>query len=135
MRIGLFYSIYAFQCILNVLLECIELFNTVECILYMRIFLLESIDLILAHHASTAGIICPHIMFLLCQHIWQRPTCCHVLSFAPLCVLLHSNETEGTALASAAHVGKDRIVAYLLSVGASANGSVERRKMKVAIHN
>ena len=57
------------------------------------------------------------------------------LSFAPLCVLLHSNETEGTALASAAHVGKDRIVAYLLSVGASANGSVERHKMKVAIHN
>ena len=65
MRIGLFYSIYAFHCILNVLLECIELFNTVECILYMRIFLLESIDLILAHHASTAGIICPHIMFFI----------------------------------------------------------------------
>ena len=32
MSIGLFDSIYAFQCILNVLLECIELFNTVQCI-------------------------------------------------------------------------------------------------------
>ena len=29
MSIGLFYYIYEFQCILNVLLECIELFNTV----------------------------------------------------------------------------------------------------------
>ena len=26
---GVFYSIYEFQCILNALLECIELFNTV----------------------------------------------------------------------------------------------------------
>ena len=30
-RIGLFDSIYSFQCILNVLLECIEQFNTVQC--------------------------------------------------------------------------------------------------------
>ena len=28
--IGVFYSIYKFQCILNALLECIELFNTVK---------------------------------------------------------------------------------------------------------
>ena len=31
MRIDLFVSIYAFQCILNVLLKCIEPFNTVQC--------------------------------------------------------------------------------------------------------
>ena len=44
-----------------------------------------------------------------------------------------SNETEGTALASAAHAGKDHIVAYLLSIGASANGSIERYQLKVHI--
>ena len=38
-----------FQCILNVLLECI---NTAQCILYALIVLLESIDLILAHYAG-----------------------------------------------------------------------------------
>ena len=135
MRIGLFYSIYAFQCILNVLLKCIESFNTVECILYMPIFLLESIDLILAHYASTAGIICPPITcFIMSAYLTEA----YLLPYFIICsmrVLLHSNEREGTALASAAHVGKDRIVAYLLSVGASANGSVERRKMKVAMYN
>ena len=44
------------KCILNVLLERIELFNTVQCILYAQIVLLESIDQILADYA---GIICP----------------------------------------------------------------------------
>ena len=39
---------YAFQCILNVLLVCSELFNTVQFILYAPIVVLESIDLILA---------------------------------------------------------------------------------------
>ena len=43
------YSIYEFQCILNALLECIELYNL---FLYALIVLLESIDLILAHYAS-----------------------------------------------------------------------------------
>ena len=52
MRIGLFDAIYAFQSILNFPLERIELFNTVQCILYTSIVLLESIDLILAHYAS-----------------------------------------------------------------------------------
>ena len=47
MKIGLFDPIYAFQYILNVLLERIELFTTVQCISYALIFLLESIDLIL----------------------------------------------------------------------------------------
>ena len=51
--------ILAFQCIMNVLLERIEPFNTVQCILYVLIVLLESIDLILAHYA---GIVCPPIM-------------------------------------------------------------------------
>ena len=45
-KIGLLDSIYSFQCILNVLLECIEPFNTVQYILYAPIVLLESIDLI-----------------------------------------------------------------------------------------
>ena len=38
-----------FKCILYVLLERIEPFSTVECILSAPIVLLESIDLILAH--------------------------------------------------------------------------------------
>ena len=59
MRIGLLDSICEFQCILNVLLEHIEPFNTVHCILYYSIVLLESINLIIAHYA---GIICPPIM-------------------------------------------------------------------------
>ena len=42
-----------------------------------------------------------------------------------------SNETEGTALASAACAGKDHIVTYLLGIGASANGSIERYQLKV----
>ena len=42
----------AFQQILNVLLERIEPFNTVQCILYAPIILLESIVLILANCAS-----------------------------------------------------------------------------------
>ena len=43
-----------FQCIMNVLLECIELFNTVQWIygIYALIVLLESNDLILAHYVS-----------------------------------------------------------------------------------
>ena len=41
--------------ILNVLLERIEPFNTVQCILYAQSVVLESIDLIVAHYA---GIIC-----------------------------------------------------------------------------
>ena len=57
--IGLFGSSYAFQCILNVLLECIELFNTVQGILYALIFLFESINLILVHYV---GIVCPLII-------------------------------------------------------------------------
>ena len=57
--IHLFGCIHAFQHILNVLLECIKLFNTVPCILYVLIVLLESIDTILAHYA---GIICPPII-------------------------------------------------------------------------
>ena len=52
MRIGLFDSIYAFHCILNVLLEHVERFNTVQHILYVSIVLLESIDLTLAHYAG-----------------------------------------------------------------------------------
>ena len=52
MRISIFDSIYTFQCTLNVLLECIELFNTAQFILYGPIVLLESIDMILAYYAS-----------------------------------------------------------------------------------
>ena len=37
---------------MNVLLECIELLNAVQCILYVPIVLLESINLILAHYAG-----------------------------------------------------------------------------------
>ena len=47
------------------------------------------------------------------------------------CHVNFSNETEGTALASAAHAGKVQIVAYLLNIGASANGSVEKYNLKV----
>ena len=47
----MFDSIYAFKCNLNVLLECIESFNTVQCILYVPITLLDSINLILAYYA------------------------------------------------------------------------------------
>ena len=61
----------AFQCILNVLLECTESFNTVQCILYAPIVLLESIDMILAHYA---GIIYPPLCFLLCRHIYYYST-------------------------------------------------------------
>ena len=50
--------LYAFRCNLNVVLERIELFNTVQCILYAPIVLLKSIDLILAHYA---GIIIMHL--------------------------------------------------------------------------
>ena len=50
-------------------------------------------------------------------------------------IALCSNEAEGTALASAAHVGNDCIVAYLLSVGVSANGSVEKCQLKVVVIN
>ena len=42
----------AFQYILNVVLEHIKLFNTVQYILHTLIVLLESINLILTHHAS-----------------------------------------------------------------------------------
>ena len=61
MRIGLFDSINAFQQILNVLLEHIEplTVNTVQCILYAPIVLLESIYL---NSARYAGIVCPPIM-------------------------------------------------------------------------
>ena len=45
-------SVHAFQCILNVLLEHIESFNIVQCILYVKNALLESIDLSLAHYVS-----------------------------------------------------------------------------------
>ena len=45
-------SVYALQCILNVLLECIEQLITVNVFLYAPIVLLESIDLILAHYDS-----------------------------------------------------------------------------------
>ena len=45
----------------------------------------------------------------------------------------YSNEAEGTALATAARAGKDCTVAYLLSIGASANGSIERYQLKVCI--
>ena len=51
-RIGLFDSICAFQCILNVPLECIEPFNTVKCILYVPIVLLKNTDLIIAHYTN-----------------------------------------------------------------------------------
>ena len=37
-RIGLFDSVNAFQKILNVLLECIEPFNAVQCIYMHRLF-------------------------------------------------------------------------------------------------
>ena len=53
--------LYAFRCNLNVVLERIELFNTVQCILYAPIVLLKSIDLILAHYAGIICI-CPPIM-------------------------------------------------------------------------
>ena len=43
---------YAFQCILNTLLESIKTFNTVQCSLCGPIVLLESIDLILTHYAG-----------------------------------------------------------------------------------
>ena len=43
---------------MNVLLEHIDPLNTVQCILYAPIVLLESIDLIVDHYA---GIICPPI--------------------------------------------------------------------------
>ena len=61
MRIGLLDSINAFQQILNVLLEHIEplTVNTVQCILYVPIVLLESIYL---NSARYAGIVCPPIM-------------------------------------------------------------------------
>ena len=59
MRIGLFESNNAFQCTLNVLLECIEPFTLYIVFLYQLIVLLESIDLILAHYA---GVICLPIM-------------------------------------------------------------------------
>ena len=55
-RIGLFDTINARQQILNVLLERIEPLNVVQCILYVLIVLLESIELILAN------------MLLLCWH-------------------------------------------------------------------
>ena len=60
-RIGLFDSIYAFQSILNVLLERMEPFNTVQGILYVPIVLLESIDLIVVHYAGII-ILCSLIM-------------------------------------------------------------------------
>ena len=44
MKISLFDFISAFQKILIVLLECIEPFNIVQCILYAPIVLLETID-------------------------------------------------------------------------------------------
>ena len=34
MSMYLFYSIYEYKCILNVLLECIELFNTVYVVIF-----------------------------------------------------------------------------------------------------
>ena len=53
MKINLFDSIYyAFQYLLNVLLQYIEPFNTVQCILYVPIALLENMNLILAHYVS-----------------------------------------------------------------------------------
>ena len=58
----------AFQQILNVLLECIEPFNTVQCILYAPIILLESIVLILAN-----------IVLALC---WHNIPSCYALDYA-----------------------------------------------------
>ena len=43
---------YAFQCILNALIESIKLLNTLYNVFYVLIVLLESIDLILAHYAG-----------------------------------------------------------------------------------
>ena len=69
MRIGLFDYINAFQQILNVLLAHIEPFNTVQCILYLLIVLLEIIDLILAHYAS---IIClPIILQIMLAYLTE----------------------------------------------------------------
>lgn len=48
-------------------------------------------------------------------------------------MLYFSNETEGTPLATAACSGNDQIVAYLLTIGASPNGSVEKYNLKVTI--
>jgi len=46
-----------------------------------------------------------------------------------------SNFDEGTALASAANAGKDQVVAHLLSIGASVNGSIDRHRGKVTMLN
>ena len=55
-------SINAFKHTLNVLLGYIKPFNTVQCILYVPIVLLEGINMILAHYA---GIICLPISYAL----------------------------------------------------------------------
>ena len=46
-------------------------------------------------------------------------------------IFCFSNEKEGTALSCAAEAGKDRIVSYLLNIGAAANGSIERYNLQV----
>ena len=48
----MFDSVNAIQQIPSFLLKCIEPLNTVQCILYAPIVLLESINMILAHYAS-----------------------------------------------------------------------------------
>ena len=56
------------------LLECIEPFNTVQCILDAPIVLLESIDLILAHYASITGL--PNMLQIMLAYIfkfWPKP--------------------------------------------------------------
>ena len=53
------------------------------------------------------------------------------LKYSYVIIILYSNNTEGTVLASAAHAGRDHIVAYLLSIGASPNGLIERYNLKV----
>ena len=55
----------------------------------------------------------------------------HVTLFVYGMIFHYSNEKEGTALSSAAEAGKDRIVGYLLNIGASANGSMERYNLRV----
>ena len=66
----------------------------------------------------------PYWSFI-CQHFVHY---CAVLFYC-------SNDTEGTVLASAAHAGKDLIVAHLLSIGVSADGGYDRFPLKVYSKN
>ena len=54
-----------------------------------------------------------------------------------LLLFMCSNTTEGTPLASAASVGQDDIVFYLLSIGACPNGNTNGCALKVCayVHN